>query len=294
MTTNLNTTYNERIYELVSIVITKGVATITLDNPPVNVLSGKLMKELRNLLSDLAHDSEVKVIVFDSSNTEFFIAHVDINILDEKETLDELAKLAPQDLNIFQAVGEMVRQQPQVTIVKLKGIARGGGAEFATAADMCFASLEKGKLGQIEALMGIIPGGGATQYLSSKMPRGRVLEIILGANLFDATMAEKYGWINRALPHEEIDSFVDKLAIQIASLPEGVIATAKESIPFERNLEGFRAENEGWAKLAFDPRTAAIMKAGMQNGAQTIEGELEAETLFRNAFKQVSRQTNNL
>lgn len=285
MTKNLNTTYNERIYERVGIAITKGVATITLDNPPANVLSGKLMKELRHLLSDLAHDNEVKVIVFDSSNTEFFIAHVDINILDEKETLDELAKSAPQGLNIFQAVGEMIRQQPQVTIVKLKGIARGGGAEFAAAADMCFASLEKGKLGQIEALMGIIPGGGATQYLSSKMPRGRVLEIILGANLFDAITAEKYGWINRALPHKDIDAFVDKLAIQIASLPEGVIETAKEAIPFERNLEGFRVENDGWAKLAFHPRTAAIMKAGMQNGAQTMEGELNAENLFRNAFK---------
>lgn len=123
-------------------------------------------------------------------NPDFFIAHVDINILEEKDILDELAKAAPKGLNIFQFVREMIRAQPQVTIVKLKGIARSGGAEFVAAADMSFASMQKGKLGQCEALMGIIPGGGATQYLSSKMTRGRALEIILGADLFDAQTAE--------------------------------------------------------------------------------------------------------
>lgn len=274
--------YNETEYNLLGISITKHVANITLNNPPVNVLSGKMMKELRKLLGDLAIDPGVKVIVFDSLNPDFFIAHVDINILDEQEILEELGKLAPEGLNIFQAVGEMLRKQPQVTIVKLKGIARGGGAEFVAAADMCFASKENGKLGQIEALMGIIPGGGATQYLSAKMNRNRVLEIILGAGLFDATTAEQYGWINRAIPEVQIDTYVQVLAEQIAALPEGVIEAAKSVLTFDENLKGFKAEHDTWAELAFRPRTAQIMKAGMQNGAQTVEGEINAESLFRN------------
>jgi len=276
--------YNGKEYNLFSISVTKRVANITLNNPPVNVLSGKMMKELRELLGDLSIDPEVKVIVFDSLNPDFFIAHVDINILDEQEILDELGELAPEGLNIFQAVGEMLRKQPQVTIVKLKGIARGGGAEFVTAADMCFASKENGKLGQIEALMGIIPGGGATQYLSAKMGRNRVLEIILGAALFDATTAEQYGWINRAIPEVHIDTYVRVLAEQIASLPEGVIEAAKSVLTSDENLKGFKAEHDAWAKLAFQPRTAQIMKAGMQKGAQTVEGEINAESLFRNLF----------
>lgn len=267
--------------KLLHLNIENGVASITIDNAPVNVLSGALIKALQQLLGELSGNSEVKVIVFDSANPDFFIAHVDINILEEQDILDELGKAAPEGLNIFQAVGEMIREQPQVTIVKLKGIARGGGAEFVAAADMCFASLEKGKLGQTEALMGIIPGGGATQYLSSKMTRNRVLEIILGADLFDAATAERYGWINRALPDAGIDTFVTRLAQNIAALPEGVIEAAKRVLAPVRNVEGFKAENDSWEKLAFIPGTAEIMKKAMENGAQTVVGELRIEELLR-------------
>ena len=267
--------------KLLSLYIENGVANITLDNAPVNVLSGALIKALQQLLGELSKNNDVKVIVFDSANPDFFIAHVDINILEEQEILEELAKVAPEGLNIFQAVGEILRDQPQVTIVKLKGIARGGGAEFVAAADMCFASLEKGKLAQCEALMGIIPGGGATQYLSSRMTRNRTLEIILGADLFDAATAERYGWINRALPDNEIDVFVNQLAQRIAALPEGVITTTKKVLAPVKSIEGFKAENEGWATLAFTPGTAEIMKKAMVNGAQTVAGELRLEELLR-------------
>ncbi|MEZ2443907.1 enoyl-CoA hydratase/isomerase family protein [Chitinophaga sp. RCC_12] len=268
--------------KLLHLTIENGVANITLDNAPVNALCGSLIKALKQLLGELSYNKDVKVIVFDSANPDFFIAHVDINILEEQGILEELAKAAPEGLNIFQAVGEMLREQPQVTIVKLKGIARGGGAEFVAAADMCFAAAEKGKLAQCEALMGIIPGGGATQYLSSRMTRSRALEIILGAGLFDAATAERYGWINRALPDNEIDLFVNQLAQRIAALPEGVMAAVKKVLAPAKNVEGFKAENDGWATLAFTPRTAEIMKKVMANGAQTVAGELRLEELLRN------------
>ncbi|MDF7814234.1 enoyl-CoA hydratase/isomerase family protein [Hymenobacter sp. YC55] len=269
------------IFQLLHLAIADGVATVRLDNAPVNALSGKMMQELQLLFTDLAARKEVKVILFESANPDFFIAHVDINILEEQAILDELGSAAPEGLNLFQAVGEMLRAQPQVTIVKLKGIARGGGAEFVAAADMSFAGREKGKLAQCEALMGIIPGGGATQYLSSKMTRGRTLEVILGADLFDATTAERYGWINRALPDAELDAFVNHLALNIAALPEGVIETTKKVLPAVRDAGGFQAETEGWAALAFAPKTAQIMKEALQNGAQTVAGERRLEELLR-------------
>lgn len=280
--TQINTVkFRENAYQMLHLNIKKGVAYITLDNAPVNALSGKLIKELKQLLKDLSIDKNVKVIIFDSINPDFFIAHVDINILGEQAILEELGKTAPEGLNIFQAVGEMLREQPQITIVKLKGIARGGGAEFVAAADMSFASLEKGKLAQCEALMGIIPGGGATQYLSAKMTRGRALEVILGAGLFDAATAERYGWINRAIPDAEIDTFVDDLAQNIANLPEGVIETTKKVLSPVRNVPGFQLENEGWAALVFNPETARIMTGAIQNGAQTVAGELKLEEILR-------------
>lgn len=276
--------FKERDYQFLGIRIEKGVATISINNGPVNALSGKLIKELHQLMKDISKDTSIKVIVFESANPDFFIAHVDINILAEQEILEELGNNAPKGLNLFQAVGEMLRNQSQVTIVKLKGIARGGGAEFVTASDMSFASTEKGKLAQCEALMGIIPGGGATQYLSSKMTRGRILEVILGADLFDAVTAERYGWINRAVPDAEIDFFVKQLAQNIANLPKGVIETMKNLLPPEKISKGFIAENNGWEKLAFTPKVSEIMKNAMQNGAQTVTGELKLEELLRNSL----------
>ncbi|MFC4209839.1 enoyl-CoA hydratase/isomerase family protein [Pedobacter lithocola] len=281
MTQIFKTDYSQMTYNTFQVAQTGSVIEVTFDNGEVNVLSGLMIKELTKFLKEIAKEQSIRVIVFQSANPYFFIAHVDINILEEKEILEELGLAAPENINLFQAVGEMLRNQPQVTIVKLKGIARGGGAEFATAADMCFASKETGKLAQCEALMGIIPGGGATQYLSSKMSRARVLEIILGGDLMDADTAERYGWINRSLPEKKIDSFVDALAQNIASLPEGVTEVLKRVLPPSMNVEGFKSENDGWAELAFNPRTAQIMKSAMEEGAQTISGELRLEALLR-------------
>ncbi|MEN3150527.1 enoyl-CoA hydratase/isomerase family protein [Neorhizobium sp. IRAMC:178] len=194
---------------------------------------------------------------------------------------DEIAREAPEGLNPFQAFGELLREQPQVTIVKLAGLARGGGAEFVAAADMAFAAEGRAGLAQCEALMGITPGGGATQYLSSRMTRGRALEVILGADLVDATTAESYGWINRVLPASELDGFVDRLACNIAALPEGVIAAAKRALPLKDLRDGFRREHEAWAGLFELPAAEKLIRGGLKTGAQTREGERNLEGLLR-------------
>ncbi|MFI6929768.1 enoyl-CoA hydratase/isomerase family protein [Streptomyces sp. NPDC050287] len=102
-----------------------GVARIVLDNPPVNVLGATMMGELRTVLTTLADDSSVRVIVFSSADPEFFLAHVDMRIGEKMDALEELAASAPADVNVFQSLGELIRHQPQVTIVKLAGKARG-------------------------------------------------------------------------------------------------------------------------------------------------------------------------
>ncbi len=129
--------------------------------------------------------------------------------------------------------------------------------------------------------MGITPGGGATQYLSSRMTRGRTLEVILGADLIDAATAERYGWINRALPALELDGFVDRLARNIAALPEGVIAAAKKAVPPADLREGFSREHDAWAGLFARPAAEKLIRGGLNAGAQTREGERNLEGLLR-------------
>ena len=258
-----------------------GIARVTLDNPPVNVLDVALMGDLRRLLTALRDDDSVRVIVFDSDNPEFFIAHVDMSLGDTPDALDELARNLPGGVNIFQAVGELLRHQPQVTIVKLAGMARGGGAEFVAAADMTFAAIGRAGIGQIEALMGIVPGGGGTQYLATRVGRNRALEAVLSADLYDAKTAELYGWVNQAVPADELDDVVDRLARNIAALPEGVIAAAKRAIPPEDLTEGLRRENDAWMGQITRPAATELIRDGLVHGAQTPDGERDLEGLLR-------------
>lgn len=267
-------------YKTLRVADESGIARVTIDNPPVNVLDVALMTDLRDLLTALRDDGSVRVIVFDSADPEFFIAHVDMT--STPEALAGLAAAAPEGVNVFQAVGEMLRRQPQVTIVKLAGKARGGGAEFVAAADMAFAAIGRAGLGQIEALMGIVPGGGGTQYLAARVGRNRALEAVLGAELFDAELAERYGWINRALPADELDTFVDRIARDIAALPEGVIAAAKHAILPDDLAAGLVRENEAWAGLIFRPAAGRLISGGLAAGAQTRDGERDLEALMRN------------
>ena len=257
-----------------------GVARVVLDAPPVNVLGATMMRELRAVLTTLADDPSVKVIVFSSANPEFFIAHVDIRIGESMDVLQELAAAAPEGVNVFQSMGELIRHQPQVTIVQLTGLARGGGAELVAAADMTFAADTAG-IGQIEALMGSVPGGGGTQYLRERVGRNRALEIVLTGELIDARTAAAYGWINRVVPADRLAETVDRVARDIAALPAGVIEAVKKVLPPTDHAAGFAAENDAWAAQVGLPAAQQLMGAALMNGAQTLEGERDLEHLMR-------------
>lgn len=267
-------------YKTLAVDIDGGVARVMLDNPPVNVLSGTLIRELHEVLGALREDHSVRVIVFSSADPEFFLAHVDIHILDELQELQEIADRNP-DANLFQGVGELLRHQPQVTIVQLAGKARAGGAEFVAAADLAFAARETAGLGQTEVLMGIVPGGGGTQYLRERVGRNRALELLLTADLVDADTAAAYGWINRAVPAAELDVVVDQVAKKIAALSPELIAAAKKLVPPTDLTDGLKAEHETWAELVSGTLPPRLMARALDHGVQTPEGERDLESVMR-------------
>lgn len=267
-------------YTTLGVDIDAGIAWITLDNPPVNVLGGTLIRELHELLGVLRDDRSVRVIVFSSANPDFFLAHVDIHILEQMDELQEIADRNP-DANLFQGVGELLRHQPQVTIVELAGKARAGGAEFVAAADLTFAARETAGLGQTEVLMGIVPGGGATQYLRERVGRHRALELLLTADLVDADTAAAYGWINRAVPAAELRTVVDQVARKIAALSPELIAAAKRLVPPTDLADGLKAEHSAWAELVSGSLPVQLMTRALEQGVQTPEGERDLESLMR-------------
>src|SRR5712692_9463910 len=123
-----------------------------------------------------------------------------------------------------------ITKSPVVSIAKIRGCVRGASSEFVLACDMRFASRENTRLGQPEVGVGVNPGGGGTERLPPLVGRGRALEIVLGANDFDGDTAERYGYVNRALPDAELDGFVYALAGRIGSFDRGALAAAKNLV----------------------------------------------------------------
>ena len=117
-----------------------------------------------------------------------------------------------------------------ITIAKVRGRARGGGNELALACDMTFASRENAIFGQFECGTGALPGAGGIQHLTRRLGRTRAMEAVAGADDFAADLAERYGWINRALPDAELDGFVERLAKRIAGFPPEGVQAAKRLI----------------------------------------------------------------
>jgi enoyl-CoA hydratase/carnithine racemase len=194
--------------------------TITFSNPPINIFAPSTIVELGALMTDLEADPSVKVVVFQSANADFFIAHLDV------------AKAAAQPgvLDLWRDFVLRLSSTPVVSIAKIRGRTRGIGNEFVLACDMRFASRQNALFGNPEVGVGLIPGGGALEWLPRLVGRSRALEIVLSADDFDADVAERYGWVNRALNDDELDSFVDTLVQRLASFDREVLAAAKAQI----------------------------------------------------------------
>jgi enoyl-CoA hydratase/carnithine racemase len=197
-----------------------GLWTVTFSNPPINMFVPATIVELGALMTDLEADSSVKVVVFQSANPDFFIAHLDVVKAAEQ----------PEVLGPWRDFVLRLSSEPVVSIAKIRGRTRGIGNEFVLACDMRFASRQNALFGNPEVGTGLIPGGGALEWLPRLVGRSRALEIVLSADDFDADIAERYGWVNRTLEDADLDSFVDTLVRRLASFDREVLAAAKAQI----------------------------------------------------------------
>ncbi|MCM3296975.1 enoyl-CoA hydratase/isomerase family protein [Streptomyces pseudogriseolus] len=267
--------------------IQHGVATVTIDHPPLNLLDGTLIADLMAFSARVRDDDTVRVVVFESADPEFFIAHGDMHFLTDPALMAADGELPP-GTNVVQAVNEEIRSLPQVTIGKIAGFARGGGNEFAMALDMRFAAIGKSGQAQPETLMGIYPGGGGTQYMTSLVGRARALELILGGELVDAELAERYGLVNRALPADQLDTFVTTLARRIAALGPTVIGIVKTAVgAADYAKRDLATESSLAGRLSF-PEVAALAHKLLAAGVQTREGELRLEEILNEALPEVT------
>jgi enoyl-CoA hydratase/carnithine racemase len=260
-------------YQSLAIRRERGVAFVTINHPPMNLLDVPLVKELSTFLDEAQSDDAVRVIVFESADPEYFLAHYEVQQVLTRAVQPGKAGTITSS---FQQFVERYRTSPKVTIARIEGRVRGGGSEFVLGLDMRFAAKERAIFGQPEVSLGVIPGGGATQRLPRLLGRARALEIILGSQDFDAEQAERYGWVNRALPSAEMGSFVEQLAFRIASFSPDALRLAKQAVdagarPFE---EGLRKEGNLYDQALATPEGKRRMQQFLARGGQTRSGEL--------------------
>ena len=261
-----------------------------IDAPPMNLNGPELVSDLVSLIQQAESDNSIQVLVFKSADPDYFISHVDVTKIKENRE-------AAMKLNGEASIGLLFYHMSKsrlVTIAQIEGRVRGVGSEFVLACDMRFAALESAIFGQFEPSFGVIPGAGGAQHLTRLLGRARALEVMLSADDYNAELAERYGWINRALPAMELDDFVRSLALRIAKFPAAGRAVVKERVNAIAlpPIDDIRLDSKLFLDGASSKEFKKVMEAVIKRGFQTREGELNLGQMLGNVAKTISGEAN--
>jgi enoyl-CoA hydratase/carnithine racemase len=259
-------------FETLSVHSEGAVLFADISAPPMNLLGTELVRDLVSLIQRAEADATIQVLVFASADRDYFISHVDVTRINEYR--EQAAKLTgePSIAMLFRYLSA----SRLVTIAQIEGRVRGAGSEFVLACDMRFAAQESAIFSQPEQGFGLVPGAGGIQHLTRLMGRARALEVLLSADDYDADLAERYGWINRALPAAALGEFVRSLAHRIAGVPAGGRAVLKDRINAIAlaAADEFRRDSDLFVERVRDLETQRRIRIAMARGFQTHDGEI--------------------
>src|SRR5690349_11981757 len=246
----------------------------------MNLLGPELVRDLVSLIQAAEADNAVQVLVFTSADPDYFISHVDLTQIAEYRA--EAAKLTGEAS--IALLFRYISASRVVTIAQIEGRVRSAGSEFALGCDMRFAARESAIFCQFEPALGELPGGGAAQHLTRLMGRSRALEVMLSAQDYDADLAERYGWINRALPANELGDFVSSLAHRIAKFPASGQRLVKDRVNAIAlaPIEDFRRDSDLFGEGSRQPDAQKQFQAAFKHGFQTRDAELDLAGLLGN------------
>jgi enoyl-CoA hydratase/carnithine racemase len=233
---------------------------VTIDNPPINVMSPEMIGQFHEVIHALETDDDVRVVVFDSAVDDYFLNHSDFTA-----NFDDFTALPAGPTGLPQWPDFLVRltRAPVVSIALIRGRATGNGSELTLASDMSFASREKAILSQWEVGVGLVAGGGPMARLPHLIGRNRALEVLLSSEDIRGEQAEAYGYVNRALPDAELDAFVEALATRISGFDKWAIANTKRLV--NTSLPPDVEFGAGW-----DACMASIGRPAAQAGIQAL------------------------
>jgi enoyl-CoA hydratase/carnithine racemase len=259
---------------VLSVATQGGVAVVTIDHPPSNLVDGPFIGALVALLDALEADDSVKVVVYESADPDFFLMHGDVEaILAAPRPASEPAT-AP---NAAAATFHRLSTGRLLTIGAIDGAARGGGAEFLLALDVRIGT-PRAVIGQPEVPMGILPGAGGTARLPHLVGRSRALDLILTGRDVDATEALEMGWLDAVVPSEMVREYAVAQAVRVAAMPAATIASVKHvvGVSLAQGVDaGLVAETDAFQQLTALGVHEARMRRFLAAGGQTRTGETE-------------------
>lgn len=243
---------------------------VTFSNGEINLIDPDTIEQLAELITRMEQAPDLTAVVFRSANPDFFMAHWDM--LSDRSRVAAM-KPAPSGLHPFADNLYRLAKVPAVTISEINGRARGAGSEFVLATDIRFAG-PGAVLGQFEVGVGSVPGGNPSGRLPRLLGRGRALEILLGADDFDADLAAAYGYVNRVLPLDELDRFVDAFARRIAGFDKTAVQETKALVDTvtEPPVEEFGTALTAFFRTAGRPENAHRVKRLFDGGLQRADG----------------------
>ena len=230
-----------------------GVAIVMVNRPKVmNALNLATLDEIQRVMSELAADDAVRVVVLTGAGEKAFVAGADIN---------ELASLTPTAAEAQarrgQSVCDDLEQMGKPVVAAINGYALGGGCEIAMACTLRIAS-DSARIGQPEISLGLIPGYGGTQRLTRLVGSGRALELMLTGQPITADEAWRIGLVNRVVPAADLLGVVQELAQQLAAqapiamryilaaVRDGFGMRLSDGCALEASLFGLAAATEDW------------------------------------------------
>ena len=260
------------VFETLTVCKEGAVLFADIAAPPMNLLGPELVRDLVSLMQRAEADDVIQVLVFKSADPDYFISHVDVTRI--KEYREEAAKLTGEAS--IALLFRHLSASRLVTIAQIEGRVRGAGSEFVLACDTRFAARASAIFGQPELAFGLVPGAGGVQHLARLLGRARALEVLLSAEDYDAELAERYGWINRALPASALTKSPSALAHRIAGFPAAGHVAVKDRVHAIAlaPAEDFRRDSDLFGAGMRHPEAQSQIRAALQRGFQTRDAEM--------------------
>jgi len=208
--------------QVVQLKAERGLATVTINRPPLNPLSHQVKTELLDCLEAIAADPEVRCVVLHGAGARAFSVGADIKEFPEVASGKQGRQHAIQEHTLY----NRIHYFPVPTLAAIEGHCLGGGLELALACDLRVASATS-SLGFPEITLGLFPAGGGTERLPRLIGESRARELMYTGNSIDAQEAYRIGLVNRLVPAGGALAAAEELGREIAARPGAALRTLK-------------------------------------------------------------------